>query len=205
RVSQFPSAAVVPRSRVSPPITSSATKPAPVLLENNSPDIKGDKVAELTSGAIWPSDDSGSEIYTLPTSAAQRRFCVLEEFAPGNPALHMRACVRLSGSLSLAALEKSLQFLVDRHEILRTSFERVEEEIFQLIAPSIRIPLPVTSLESGGTGGEQLEARLMEAIRAEAIIPFDVSAGPLIRARLFRLSPNDHVLMITTHHIVVDG
>jgi hypothetical protein len=65
-----------------------------------------------------------AESYVMPASAAQRRFWVLEQLAPGNPALHMRACVRLTGSVSVAALEKSLQALVDRHETLRTTWFR---------------------------------------------------------------------------------
>ena len=72
----------------------------------------------------------------MPASVAQRRFFALEEIVPGNPALHMRACVRLTGEVSLAHLERSLQLLVDRHESLRTTFQKEGEELIQIIDPS---------------------------------------------------------------------
>ena len=147
--------------------------------------------------------ETSEDYYALPASAAQRRFWVLEEFKPGNPALHMRACVRLNGPVSVATLYESLQVLVKRHETLRTTFNRNQEEIVQNINASLTIPLPVTSLE--GVGEEKREAHLQEALRIEASAPFDLVQGPLVRARLFRLSPEEHVLIITTHHILVDG
>ncbi|HUY12930.1 MAG TPA: alpha/beta fold hydrolase [Terriglobia bacterium] len=155
------------------------------------------------SPAASSSQDVSDERYVMPTSAAQRRFWALEELAPGNPGLHMRACVRLTGALSQTALERSLQFLVDRHETLRTTFERLDDDFVQVIAPSQTICLPVTSLDDVTEADR--EARLWEAIRAEASAPFDLSCGPLIRARLFRLRPQEHVLVITTHHILTDG
>lgn len=144
-----------------------------------------------------------ADAYAMPASVAQRRFWVLEEFSPGNPALHMRACVRLKGSLSQAALGKSLQLLVERHETLRTSFQTINDELVQLIAPTGNLPLTVTSLEDMREKDQEQE--LWKAIRSETAAPFDWLHGPLIRARLFRLGPGEHVLVITTHHILVDG
>ncbi len=149
------------------------------------------------------SNDLSVERYAMPSSAAQRRFWVLEEFSRGNPALHMRACVRLTGSLSIATLERSLQSLVDRHESLRTTFEREHGEVIQLIAPSQTISLPVTSLEDIAEADR--EVRLWVAIRKEASVAFDLVRGPLIRSHLFRLRPQEHALVITTHHILTDG
>jgi non-ribosomal peptide synthetase component F/thioesterase domain-containing protein len=149
------------------------------------------------------SEDHAAEPYVMPSSVAQQRFWVLEQIAPGNPALHMRACVRLTGALSHALLEKSLQLLVSRHEILRTTFERVNDQIIQVIAPNGKIPLPVSSLQD--VAEADLDARLWESIRAEVRAPFDLLRGPMLRARLFRLRSQDHVLVITTHHILVDG
>ncbi len=165
--------------------------PAKSAVQNSSP------------SAANPTEDGGAEIYAMPPSAAQRRFWVLEELAPGNPALHMRACLQLVGALSETALEKSLQILVNRHETLRTTFEMRDNELVQVIAPSRQIPLTVTSLEDGPAAKQ--ESRLAESIRAEVSAPFDLSRGPLIRARLFRMAPQKHVLVITTHHIIVDG
>lgn len=143
------------------------------------------------------------EAFGMPASVAQRRFFALEEIVPGNPALHMRACVRLTGEVSVACLEQSLQLLVNRHETLRTTFQKSGDDLLQVIHPSGSIDLPVTSLEMISASGQ--EAKLWEAIRAEASAPFDLSEGPVARGRLFRMGPEDHVLMITTHHILVDG
>jgi thioesterase domain-containing protein/non-ribosomal peptide synthetase component F len=155
-----------------------------------------DNVPAASGGAL-------SESFGLPASVAQRRFFALEEIVPGNPALHMRACVRLTGTVSLEHLEESLLLLVERHESLRTTFHKEGEDLIQIIHPSQSIDLPVTSLEL--VVAAEKEQKLWESIRAEASAPFDLEQGPLLRARLFRLAPEEHVLILTTHHIIVDG
>jgi thioesterase domain-containing protein/non-ribosomal peptide synthetase component F len=162
---------------------------------------------------IPAASEAPAESFGLAASVAQRRFFALEEIVPGNPALHMRACVRLTGEVSLAHLERSFQLLVDRHESLRTTFQKEGEELIQIIHPSPSssrtFDLPVTSLEpveaSNKDKDKDKEQKLWESIRAEASAPFDLAEGPLLRARLFRLAPQEHVLTLTTHHIIVDG
>jgi non-ribosomal peptide synthetase component F/thioesterase domain-containing protein len=146
---------------------------------------------------------SAPERYVMPASVAQERFWTLEELAPCNPALHMRACVRLTGKLSVNHLEKSLQSLVARHETLRTTFERTGHELVQVISSSLSVSLPATSLEDVSEADQA--ARLQDAIREEASAAFDLVHGPLFRARLFRLGDQHHILVISTHHILVDG
>jgi non-ribosomal peptide synthetase component F/thioesterase domain-containing protein len=148
-------------------------------------------------------DELSAERFVMPTSVAQRRFWVLEQIAPGNPALHMRACVRVTGHLRVDVLERSLQLLVDRHEILRTTFGKVDEELVQVVASSQGITLPVTSIV--GLSATDQESGLWRVIRKEASAPFDLELGPLIRSRLISLGRQEHVLVITTHHILVDG
>ncbi len=167
-------------------------------------------VAVPKADNIPAAPEAPSESFGLPASVAQRRFFALEEIVPGNPALHMRACVRLTGEVSLALLERSLQLLVDRHESLRTTFQKEGEELIQIIHPSQVLSatprtfdLPVTSLEQ--VAATEREQKLWESIRAEASAPFDLAGGPPLRARLFRLAPQEHVLMLTAHHIIVDG
>jgi len=173
------------------PAVGTATNPS---AESTSP---------MTSVRTISLQEPAGEAFAMPPSVAQRRFWVLEELAPGNPALHMRACVRVAGALSQSTLEKSFQLLVDRHEILRTTFGKIDGELVQIIAPTRMVSLPVTSIESAVGAGR--DARLWQAIRKEASAPFDLTRGPLIRARLFRLGPDEHVLVITTHHILADG
>ena len=144
-----------------------------------------------------------AEAYAMPAGIVQRRFWMLEEITPGNPALHMRACVRVTGPLSVRTLEESLQTLVTRHETLRTTFEKLNDKLVQVVSPSQVIRVGVTSLEH--VPAAQREAELKKAIRSEVSAPFDLSRGPLLRARLFRLQLNEYVLVLTTHHIVVDG
>lgn len=150
--------------------------------------------------AALPQD---ADCFVMPASVSQRRFWVLEELMPGNPALHMRACVRLRGSLSLSALKKSFQVVVDRHEILRTTFKNVNGEVVQIIASSREVSFPITSIED--VSEPERERYLEELIRIEVSAAFELARGPLIRARLFCLGPEEHVLVITTHHILCDG
>ncbi|MGA9526813.1 MAG: condensation domain-containing protein [Terriglobales bacterium] len=169
-----------------------------------SADASADQVSTenpTSSGAAM--EPAHPEAYALPTSAAQRRFFLLEEMLPGNPALHMRACVRLKGKVDIAKLEQSLQLLVDRHETLRTTFEKSGEELLQIIHPAMAIDLPIVALDA--VPEALRDEKLWESIRAEASAPIDLALGPLLRSRLFRLADDEQVLMITTHHIIVDG
>ena len=159
--------------------------------------------AGAASAAPTLLDEESEESCALPASEAQRRFWFLEAIAPGNPALHMRACVRLTGALDVPRLEASLQTLVKRHEILRTTFASTDGDLLQVIAPSRKIALPITPLGEALNGNQG--AKLQEAIRAEASEPLDLAQGPLMRARLFRLGVQEHALVLTTHHILVDG
>ena len=191
------------------PVVEHARSGAGVSAASSSPRSLG--AAAAVAPAVAQEEDSiadapeetTTESFGLPGSVAQRRFFALEEIVPGNPALHMRACVRLTGKVSLDNLEESLRLLVERHESLRTTFQKEGEDLIQIIHPSQSIDLPVTSLEFVAAADQ--EKKLWESIRAEASGPFDLAAGPLLRARLFRLFPEEYVLMLTTHHIIVDG
>jgi thioesterase domain-containing protein/non-ribosomal peptide synthetase component F len=170
---------------------------------SNASSIEGSIETSNVSSAETAIDPAHPEAYALPTSVAQRRFFILEEMLPGNPALHMRACVRLKGRVDIPKIEQTLHLLVDRHETLRTTFEKSGEELLQIIHPSMAIELPITALDSVPEASR--EEKLWESIRAEASAPIDLAVGPLLRARLFRLTEAEYVLMITTHHIIVDG
>jgi non-ribosomal peptide synthetase component F/thioesterase domain-containing protein len=211
-LSEFPAMRTAAPSNQPLAVAAVASNPSPAAISAEPPaEVGPSTVARVpplastntTSSSATLCEERIAEAYAMPSSVAQQRFWVLEQMAPGNPALHMRACVRLTGPLSQTTLEKSLQLLVSRHEILRTTFERVNDEIIQVIAPNLTMSLPVTSLEDVAEAG--LEPRLWELIRAEVTAPFDLLQGPTLRARLFRLPSQEHVLVITTHHILVDG
>jgi len=133
----------------------------------------------------------------LPLSFAQQRLWFIEQMAPGNPAYHIPAALRLRGRLDVAALEDSFSELVRRHEALRTSFVSIDGEPQQSIhAPQ---PMPIPLLEADGD--EALEQIIDEQVR----LPFDLTEGPLLRLTLVRLANDDHVLVVVLHHIVADG
>jgi amino acid adenylation domain-containing protein len=140
----------------------------------------------------------------LPLSFAQRGLWLLDRLAPGSPAYHLPGAVRLSGPLDLAALEAALAGVVGRHEALRTVFRVVGGEPSQVpTAPAPTIALPrvdLTALAAEAAGAEA--DRLAHEV---AVAPFDLARGPLWRAVALRISPQDHLLAITLHHIVADG
>jgi len=144
-----------------------------------------------------------AELYAMPASAAQERFWLLSKFAPGNPAFHMPACVRLTGPLSEKALDESLRTLAVRHEILRTSFEENDGKLTQIISPFEKSALEIVNLQN--SDGEATEANLERLVREEAQRPFDLGTGPVFRAKLFHLDSEHHVLVVTMHHIIADG
>jgi non-ribosomal peptide synthetase component F/thioesterase domain-containing protein len=152
---------------------------------------------------ILGDDSNSTEVYKMPASVAQERFWLLAKLAPGNPAFHMPACVRLAGTLSGAVLEKSFQMLVDRHETLRTAFEETDGELAQIITVRRAFSLIVTDIQN--VPAMEREARLQQLVREETQRPFDLVRGPLFRAELFRLQPEEHVLVVTVHHILADG
>ncbi|WP_323162118.1 non-ribosomal peptide synthetase [Pseudomonas fluorescens] len=147
--------------------------------------------------AITTLERSGAQ--TL--SSAQQRLWFLAQMEGGNAAYHMPLNLRLRGSLDVAALERSFNQLVARHAALRTTFIAVEGEGRQLVAPPAHsVRLTVTDVQ-----GHDAQERLSRLIDEEGARPFDLSRGPLMRVSLLRLAADDHVLLLTQHHIISDG
>ncbi|WP_369679405.1 non-ribosomal peptide synthase/polyketide synthase [Streptomyces albidoflavus] len=137
----------------------------------------------------------------LPLSFAQERLWFLDEFAPGSGEYNVVTTLRLTGALDLPALRTAVAGLVARHEALRTTFTPVDGRGTQTVHAHLEVPVRVA--EPGSA--EEADA----ALRAEAIRPFDLRTGPLIRVLLVRdapgASPDGATLMLTLHHIVTDG
>ncbi len=136
-------------------------------------------------------------------SFAQERLWFLAELDPGNASYVIPLAIRLEGALDRGALERSLDELVRRHEVLRTTFAKVDGRPVQVIHDRMQIGLPVWVAE-GATPEERQEAA-WRAIQAETRRPFDLATGPVLRARLFEVVADDHVLLLTMHHIAADG
>ncbi len=138
-----------------------------------------------------------------PLSFAQEQLWFLQQLDPASPAYNAPFLIRLKGQLDGEALERSLSEVVRRHEVIRTVFEESRGR------PTARV------LEAGPLALGQLDlthlepdARLAEArrwAREDVRRPFHLATGPLLRATLLRLEPDDHVLLLTMHHIVYDG
>jgi amino acid adenylation domain-containing protein/non-ribosomal peptide synthase protein (TIGR01720 family) len=139
----------------------------------------------------------------LPLSFAQERLWFLDQLVPNNAAYHIPAAVRLEGTLVVVALEATLNQIIRRHEVLRTTFTPVDGHPAQMIATELTIRLSIIDLQTLPDATQEPEiARLTTA---EAQRPFDLTQGPLLRGMLFKLDPRTHILLFTMHHIIADG
>ena len=143
------------------------------------------------------------EVFEFPATLAQRRFWLLDQLHPGNPALNMPLAFDLKGRLDRDALSRSLAEILRRHEALRTSFASVDGEVKQVAASSVGLPFETQDLANLPESEREVEAE--RQVEEEARRPFSLAEAPLFRARLIRLSDREHVLLLTLHHIVCDG
>src|SRR5215472_5266709 len=146
---------------------------------------------------------SMSDTYVFPVSFAQQRLWFLDQLLPGNPLYNIPAALRLKTPLNVAALRRSLNEIVRRHEALRTCFSVVDGRPVQVLSPALELELPVADLRSIPEGERENEA--LRLAGAEAQRPFDLATGPLLRANLLQLAEADYVLLLVMHHIVTDG
>ncbi|ELX07967.1 linear gramicidin synthase subunit C [Janthinobacterium sp. HH01] len=139
----------------------------------------------------------------LPLSFAQQRLWFIDQFESASALYNIPAAVRLSGALDVAALRRTVNEIVRRHEALRTSFASVDGTPVQVIAPVLELALEAQDLSA--LPQAEREAKAQWLVQDEAQTPFDLANGPLIRARLLRLSETEHIVLLTVHHIVSDG
>ncbi|TCP59140.1 amino acid adenylation domain-containing protein [Tumebacillus sp. BK434] len=152
----------------------------------------------LVGDALLEEDD----IFAIPVSFAQQRLWFLEQLNPGST-YNIPSALRLEGPLNVSALEQSLTEVVLRHETLRTAFEEVDGELMQLIYPTTSFAL--TLIELAGLSQAEQEQQVARHITDEAVRPFDLKQGGLLRATLMRLADDRHVLLLNMHHIISDG
>ncbi|HLL47758.1 MAG TPA: amino acid adenylation domain-containing protein, partial [Longimicrobiaceae bacterium] len=139
----------------------------------------------------------------LPLSFAQQRLWFIDRLEPGSVAYNLPYAIRVRGPLDPGALGRALTDVARRHEALRTRFPERGGEPVQRIEPARPVPLPLVDVAGlGGAAGEEELARL--AAR-EARRPFDLAAGPLLRAAAVRLGTDDAAVLLTMHHVVSDG
>src|SRR5262249_43615609 len=139
----------------------------------------------------------------VPLSYAQQRLWFIDQLEGGTSEYNIPSALRLRGRLDREAVARAIQAIVERHESLRTHFADIEGEPAQVIEPALAVPVPVVDLS--GTSEAVRTAAVRAAASSEWSDAFDLSRGPVVRARLLKLDEQDHVLLTTLHHIVSDG
>ncbi|MHC5762542.1 amino acid adenylation domain-containing protein [Nostoc sp.] len=158
-------------------------------------------LAQLTAEAFIPSKSLSqvqpADVYSL--SFAQQRLWFLDRLEPGNPAYNISLAVNLKGQLDISLLEQSLNEIIRRHETLRTTFTTANGQPVQIIADSLKLSLSVINIEL------QSNVAVQKLLTQESQRPFDLTHGPLLRAKLLRLAQQEHILLLEMHHIISDG
>jgi len=157
-----------------------------------------------TTGAANPVDGSSSEgdVFVFPTSLAQQRFWQIGRQQPGNPVYNVAVRFRIDGKLDVPLLQRAFNEVLRRHEVLRASFRREGGSLVQVIAPA-SIALGYFDLRRLPELGHEAEVNRLST--EEATKPFDVAQAPLFRASLLQIADEQHILLVTVHHLVSDG
>ncbi len=148
-----------------------------------------------------PGPEINEPVGSFPLTFAQLRLWFLEQLSPGESSYLVPWSIRIQGCLDVEALEQSLNEVVRRHEILRTTFSARGGEPMQMVAAPSYLPLVQINLDHL----QDREAEARRRIAAEAKQPIDLETGPMVRASLLRLSEEEHLLLLTMHHISFDG
>ncbi|HET7032880.1 MAG TPA: condensation domain-containing protein, partial [Casimicrobiaceae bacterium] len=146
---------------------------------------------------------SSSEFKTVPASFGQARLWFLDQLDPGRSDYNVGIGWRIAGEPDVAALRGALQYVVDRHEVLRTTFHAIDGEPWQRIIPRREVAFATTDLSN--VPASERETELARCVVKEIRTPFDLAKGPLSRARLIRIAEGDHVLALVRHHATCGG
>ncbi|HEY0725753.1 MAG TPA: amino acid adenylation domain-containing protein, partial [Pyrinomonadaceae bacterium] len=138
----------------------------------------------------------------LPLSFPQERLWFLNQLDPESPFYNIPVAVRLRGALHKDLLEQAFNEVVQRHEALRTTFQTLNGQAIQTIAPALTLPFAVLDLQALPL--EEREIKAQQLMAEEARRPFDLVHGPLVRVSLLQLDEEEHITMLTMHHIVSD-
>ncbi|MFD7290775.1 amino acid adenylation domain-containing protein, partial [Streptomyces sp. NPDC059863] len=166
--------------------------------------LTGSGTGADTGGGVGGTAGTGASIVradrggALPASSAQQRLWFLDAYEPGGAAYNCATGLRLTGELRPDALATALTALIARHEPLRTTYSEADGQVLQIIGDPAPVPLPVTDVSGD-------PERLDQVLRAEVSAPFDLGSGLVLRALLVRTAPDDHLLVLTAHHIAADA
>jgi amino acid adenylation domain-containing protein len=132
----------------------------------------------------------------------QERIWVVDQMEPGNPAYNIFSVSRLNGAIDVPLMERALNEIIRRHEVMRTTFVAIDGEPRQVIAPSLFVPLELIDLRS--LPPEERQRQVALVLNEETSRPFDLAQGPLVRFGLVRVEDEEYVLHYTMHHTVTD-
>jgi amino acid adenylation domain-containing protein len=139
----------------------------------------------------------------VPASFAQQRLWFLDQLEPQSTAYNIPASLRLNMALDLEALEQSFDTLIQRHEVLRTTLVAADGQPMQVVAPTLKLQLPLVDLSA--LAPDEREAEALRLANEQAQRPFDLSQGPLMRVLLLKLDTEEYLLLLTMHQIISDG
>ncbi len=139
----------------------------------------------------------------LPLSFGQQRLWFLDQFEPNSALYNMPVALHLKGRLDIRILELAINEIIRRHEILRTVFIDSDGKAQQVVLPALKLQIPVIDLRHLPPSEQHSEAKRFA--NQESQVPFNLSTGPLIRAKLFQLRDDEFIFVLTLHHIIVDG
>ncbi|WP_424101440.1 SDR family NAD(P)-dependent oxidoreductase [Moorena producens] len=176
-------------------------------LANLSPKQREQVLEKLRQQQLLPTAKENQAIpvisreQEIPLSYSQEMMWFWHQFLPENPLYNMLISLQLEGQLNVTVLEQSLKEIIRRHENLRTCFPSVDGKPIQVISTVANINLSIVELPSS----PERTTKLKQLASTEAEKPFDLDKGPLLRVTLVKLSPENHILMLTMHHIIYDG
>ncbi|WP_454878888.1 amino acid adenylation domain-containing protein [Serratia inhibens] len=153
------------------------------------------------AGEALPPIEATARDAALPLSFAQQRLWFLTQLEGMSETYHIPLALRLNGELDLDAWRRSLDTIYTRHEALRSRFATLDDRPQAHILPADGLPLALHDLR----GQQDAQNRARQLAQQQADAPFDLSAGPLVRATLIRLAEEEHLFLLTCHHIVSDG
>lgn len=162
-----------------------------------------DNLQREQSGGQIPAIQRLDRTQPLPLSFAQLRLWLLNQIDSSSAAYNISGGMRLSGSLNFYALQQSLNEITRRHDILRTGFTSIGDQPCQLIDSEIVLTIPIVDLQA--LSESECDAEVSRLIREEGQLPFDLEKPPLLRVSLLRINTEEHILLLTAHHIVFDG
>ena len=139
---------------------------------------------------------------SLELSFAQERLWFLEQLEPENVCYNLSASVHLTGNLDVAALEQSLNAIVQRHEVLRARFVAKLGKPYQIITAQ-NLEIAIADISHDSELAQEAEVKRLSLLMVRS--PFDLEAGALLRTKLLKLAPNKHILLLSIHHIIFDG